>query len=50
MIILTSMSAVRWHTLELNEGEDMAPMMASDVFAFGMSMLELLAVKPPYSH
>lgn len=24
--------------------------MASDVFAFGMSVLELLTMKPPYSH
>ncbi|KAH0830425.1 kinase-like domain-containing protein [Lanmaoa asiatica] len=50
MVILTNTSAVRWHAPELADGEDTAPTMASDVFAFGMSVLELLTMKPPYSH
>jgi len=50
MIILTSTSAVRWYAPELTQGEDAAPTIASDVFAFGMSVLELLTMKPPYSH
>ncbi|KAG8217352.1 kinase-like domain-containing protein [Butyriboletus roseoflavus] len=50
MVILTNTSAVRWHAPELSDGEDTTPTMASDVFAFGMSILELLTMKPPYSH
>ncbi|KIL00635.1 hypothetical protein PAXRUDRAFT_681701 [Paxillus rubicundulus Ve08.2h10] len=50
MVILTNMSSVRWHAPELNNGEDATPTMASDVFAFGMSVLELLTMKNPYSH
>jgi serine/threonine protein kinase len=50
MIILTSTSAVRWHAPELNEGEDSTPTTASDVFSFGMTVLELLTMKAPYSH
>ena len=50
MVILTSTSAIRWHAPELNEGEDATPTMASDMFAFGMTVLELLTMKPPYSN
>ncbi|KAF8436919.1 kinase-like domain-containing protein [Boletus edulis BED1] len=50
MVVLTNTSAVRWHAPELNQGEDTTPTMASDVFAFGMSVLELLTMKPPYSN
>ena len=50
MVILTNTSAVRWHAPELSDGDDTTPTMASDIFAFGMSVLELLTMKPPYSH
>lgn len=50
IIALTNASAVRWHAPELNQGDDTTPTMASDVFAFGMSVLELLTMKAPYSH
>ncbi|KAG6379089.1 kinase-like domain-containing protein [Boletus reticuloceps] len=50
MVVLTNTSAVRWHAPELNQGEDTTPTMASDVFAFSMSVLELLTMKPPYSN
>lgn len=50
MAILSSTSAVRWQAPELNENEDPTPTMASDVYAFGMSVLELLTMKDPYSH
>ncbi|KAF9239621.1 kinase-like domain-containing protein [Melanogaster broomeanus] len=50
MVVLTNTSTVRWHAPELNNGEETTPTMASDVFAFGMSVLELLTMKNPYSH
>ena len=50
MVVLTSTSAIRWYGPEFTKGDDAAPTMATDVFAFGMSILELLTMKPPYSH
>ena len=50
MALLSSSSAVRWHSPELSKDEDATPTMASDIFAFGMSVLELLTMKPPYLH
>ncbi|KAF8558430.1 kinase-like protein [Imleria badia] len=50
MIALSTTAIVRWHAPELNEGDDTTPTMASDIFAFGMSVLELLTMKLPYSH
>jgi len=50
MVSLTTMVAVRWHAPELNIDRDAVPTMASDVFAFGMSVLELLTLKVPYAH
>ena len=47
-IIALSTSVIRWHAPELIEGA--SPTMASDVFAFGLTVLELLTMKPPYSN
>jgi serine/threonine protein kinase len=41
---------VRWHAPELLGGDDVKPTKASDVFAFGMSILELVTKQAPYSH
>ncbi|KAG9318298.1 kinase-like domain-containing protein [Chiua virens] len=49
-VTITNTAAVRWHAPELNDSEDTTLTKASDVFAFGMSVLELLTMKPPYSH
>ncbi|KAG2149274.1 kinase-like domain-containing protein [Suillus clintonianus] len=46
----TGSSNVRWNAPELLGGDDVKPTKASDVFAFGMSILELVTKQAPYSH
>lgn len=46
----TGSSNVRWNAPELLGGDDVKPTKASDVFAFGMSILELVSKQAPYSH
>ncbi|KAG1780938.1 hypothetical protein EV702DRAFT_1193766 [Suillus placidus] len=49
----TGSSNMRWNASELLGSDDVKPTKASDVFAFGMSILELQVVTkqaPPYSH
>lgn len=46
----TGSSNVRWNAPELLGGDDVKPTKASDVFAFGMSILELITKQAPYSH
>ncbi|KAG1749141.1 kinase-like domain-containing protein [Suillus paluster] len=46
----TGSSNVRWNAPELLSGDDVKPTKASDVFAFGMSILELVTKQAPYSH
>ena len=48
--ILTTTSAIRWFAPELSNGEEAELTKHTDVFAFGMSILELLTLKSPYSH
>jgi len=48
--ILTTTSAIRWFAPELSNGEEAELTKHTDIFAFGMSILELLTLKPPYSH
>ncbi|KIM58729.1 hypothetical protein SCLCIDRAFT_127718 [Scleroderma citrinum Foug A] len=48
--MLTTTSAIRWFAPELSNGEEAELTKHTDVFAFGMSILELLTLKPPYSH
>ncbi|KIJ69631.1 hypothetical protein HYDPIDRAFT_36655 [Hydnomerulius pinastri MD-312] len=50
MVTLTNTSSIRWHAPELNSGDETEPTMYSDVFSFGMTILELLTMKTPYSH
>ncbi|KAH7905718.1 kinase-like domain-containing protein [Hygrophoropsis aurantiaca] len=47
---LTNANSARWHAPELVGGEDVHLSTASDVFAFAMSILELLTKNVPYSH
>lgn len=47
---LTTTSAIRWFAPELSNGEEAELTKHTDIFAFGMSILELLTLKPPYSH
>lgn len=46
----TATSNARWNAPELSGGDDVKPTKASDVFAFGMSILELITKQAPYSH
>jgi serine/threonine protein kinase len=47
----TGSSNMRWNAPELLGSDDIKPTKASDVFAFGMSILELVTKQaPPYSH
>ncbi|OAX43799.1 kinase-like protein [Rhizopogon vinicolor AM-OR11-026] len=46
----TATSNARWNAPELLRGDDVKPTKASDVFAFGMSILELITKQAPYSH
>jgi len=46
----TGTSNARWSAPELLDGDDAKPTKASDVFAFGMSILELITKQAPYSH
>ncbi|KAG1832815.1 kinase-like domain-containing protein [Suillus variegatus] len=46
----TGSSNVRWNAPELLGGDDVKPTKASDIFAFGMSILELVTKQAPYSH
>jgi serine/threonine protein kinase len=46
----TATSNARWNAPELQGGDDAKPTKASDVFAFGMSILELITKQAPYSH
>ncbi|KAL4065424.1 kinase-like domain-containing protein [Scleroderma yunnanense] len=50
VVILSTTSAIRWHAPELGAAEEVKLTMPSDIFAFGMSILELLTLKQPYSH
>lgn len=50
MVTLTSTSAVRWLAPELTYWEEAVFTMSSDIFAFGMTILELLTLKLPYSY
>ncbi|KAG9080917.1 Phosphatidylglycerol/phosphatidylinositol transfer protein, partial [Ceratobasidium sp. 370] len=45
----TISGTVRWMAPELQVGESQGTTMASDVFAFGMTMLELFTGAPPFS-
>ncbi|KAH7927706.1 kinase-like protein [Leucogyrophana mollusca] len=47
---LTNANSARWHAPELMRGEESRLSTATDVFAFAMSVLELLTQKVPYAH
>lgn len=47
---LTTSGSARWLAPELIEGTTTSPTFSSDVYSFGMTMLECVSGKHPYAH